>query len=100
MLKRVTTGFTFMPNIQSAAKRARQNIKRREANRFYRARARNAVQEARFSIEEGEENTDEAIKAATVALDKAAQRKAIHLNQASRTKSRLVKHWNSKRMES
>ena len=87
-----------MPNIQSAAKRARQNIKRREANRFYRAKARNAVREARVSIEEGEETAGENIRAATVALDKAAQRKAIHLNQASRTKSRLMHHWNSRRV--
>ncbi len=87
-----------MPNIQSAAKRARQNIKRREANRFYRAKARNAVREARVSIEEGEETAGENIRAATVALDKAAQRKAIHLNQASRTKSRLMQHWNSRRV--
>ena len=87
-----------MPNIQSSAKRARQNIKRRETNRYYRAKARNAVREARISIEEGEESAGEAIRSATVALDKAAQRKAIHLNQASRTKSRLMQHWNSRKM--
>lgn len=79
-----------MPNIRSSAKRARQNIKRREANRFYRAKARNAVREARASIEEGAEDAPEILRQATVALDKAARRNAIHQNQASRTKSRLA----------
>ena len=86
-----------MPNIQSAAKRACQNIKRREANRFFRAKARNAVREARASIEEGEEHASEAIRLATVALDRAARRNAIHANQASRTKSRLMQQLNASR---
>ncbi len=86
-----------MPNIQSAIKRARQNIKRREANRFFRATARNAVREARASIEEGTNNTDDAIRTAAMALDRAARRNAIHANQAARTKSRLMRQWNDVR---
>lgn len=84
-----------MPNIQSAAKRARQNVKRREANRFFRAKARNAVREARVAIAEGEEDAGEAIRVATVTLDRAARRNAIPANRASRTKSRLMRQWNA-----
>ena len=88
-----------MPNIQSSAKRARQNIKRREANRFYRAKARNAVREARILIEEGDENASQMITEATVALDKAARKNAIHANQAARIKSRLMLHLNASKAE-
>lgn len=88
-----------MPNIQSAAKRARQNPKRRTANRFYRARARNAVKAANISIEARAPETPEAIRRATVALDKAARKRAIHANQAARTKSRLMRKWTVRKTE-
>ena len=85
-----------MPNIQSAVKRARQNPRRRAANRFYRARARNAVKAANISIEAQAPDAQEAIRNATVALDKAARKRAIHANQAARAKSRLMRKWNGR----
>ena len=81
-----------MPNIQSAAKRARQNPKRRSANRFYRAKARNAVSRARTLLEAGDADAAaEGVQAASSALDRAARVRAVHPNLADRTKSRLAR---------
>ncbi|MCZ0938270.1 MAG: 30S ribosomal protein S20 [Caldilineaceae bacterium] len=78
-----------MPNIRSAAKRARQDLRRRDRNRGYRSAARTAVKRARESIEDSDPEAPEAVRQAFVALDKAAQRGAIHANNAGRRKSRL-----------
>ncbi|MDE0068369.1 MAG: 30S ribosomal protein S20 [Caldilineaceae bacterium] len=79
-----------MPNIRSAAKRARQDEHRRERNRRYRSAARTAVKRARTLIEESDPGAREAVRTAAVALDRAAQRGAIHANNAARRKSRLM----------
>ena len=79
-----------MPNIRSAAKRARQDEHRRERNRRYRSAARTAVKRARVMIEESDPGAGEAVKTAAIALDRAAQRGAIHANNAARRKSRLM----------
>ena len=84
-----------MANIKSAAKRARQNVKRREFNRYYRTTARSQVRRARAQIDGNElEEAEKTIQAAIKALDKAAQKKIIHPNNAARRKSRLVKALN------
>lgn len=82
-----------MANTRSAIKRIRQNQKRRLRNRFYRGRARTTIKQARQAIsvedlESAREKTMEAISA----LDKAAVKGVIHKNNASRRKSRLMKH--------
>ena len=79
-----------MANIKSQIKRNRQNEKRRLRNRDYRGAARTAVKDARASFESGE-NTPAAVMAAISALDKAAQRGAVHPRNASRRKGRLMK---------
>lgn len=79
-----------MANIKSQIKRNRQNEKRRLRNRDFRGAARTAVKDARTSFESGE-NTPAAVMAAISALDKAAQRGAIHPRNASRRKGRLMK---------
>lgn len=78
-----------MPIIRSAAKRMRQDVRRRDRNRGYRSAARTAVKNARESIEASDPEAPEAVRSAFVALDKAAQRGAIHANNAARRKSRL-----------
>lgn len=83
-----------MPNIKSAAKRVRQNARRRERNRTYRSAARTAVKKARVLIEAGDPGAREAVHKAIVTLDKAAQKGAIHANNAARRKSRLMKRLN------
>lgn len=87
-----------MANIKSSIKRARQNIKRREYNHYYRTTARTYVKKARAQIaandlEAAEQTTYQAIKA----LDKAAQKGVIHENNAARRKSRLMKALNKAR---
>ena len=84
-----------MANTPSSKKRARQNEKRRTHNRYYRSTARTYVKRARDLIEKGDLNgAEEAIRLATQALDKAAQKGTIHANNASRRKSRLAQMLN------
>jgi small subunit ribosomal protein S20 len=77
--------------LKSSQKRERQNEKRRTRNRSYKSTARTTVKKAFEAIESGDlenakQNTLEAVKA----LDKAAAKGAIHKNNASRRKSRLM----------
>ncbi len=89
-----------MANIKSAAKRARQNIKRRALNRYYRTSARSYIRKARTQIEGNElDEAEQTIRAAVKALDKAAQKGLIRKNNAARRKSRLMKALNKSRAE-
>jgi small subunit ribosomal protein S20 len=73
-------------------KRARQNEKRRVANRVYRTSARTHIKKARRLIEAGDlEQAEVQVASAMGALDRAAQKGIIHKNNAARRKSRLVK---------
>ncbi len=84
-----------MANIKSAKKRARQAEKHRQYNRYYKTTARTHIKRARTLIETGDLDTaEDAIKEATKALDKAAQKGCIHKNNASRRKSRLMAMFN------
>ena len=79
-------------NIKSAIKRNKQNEKRRVRNRVYRGGARTYVKKARTSLQGkdlqvAQQDTLEAVSA----LDKAAEKGAIHKNNAARRKSRLMK---------
>ena len=81
-----------MANIKSQIKRNRQNEKRRVRNRVYRGGARTFVKKARTSLQgkdlqAAQQDTLEAVSA----LDKAAEKGAIHKNNAARRKSRLMK---------
>ncbi len=81
-----------MANIKSQIKRNRQNEKRRVHNRVFRGKARTLVAKARTLVETGEQaNSDEAVRQAISALDKAAEKGVIHKNNAARRKSRLMK---------
>ena len=83
-----------MPNIRSAEKRVRQNEKRHERNRIYRAGTRTAIKRARALIDAGDPAAQEAVQQAAQALDKAAQKGVIHENNAARRKSRLMQALN------
>jgi len=84
-----------MANLKSSAKRARQNYKRRDANRYYRTTARTYVKEARAQIATNElDDAQETIRQAVKALDKAAQKGIIHSNNAARRKARLMAAFN------
>jgi small subunit ribosomal protein S20 len=60
-----------------------------------RSKAKTFVTKARHLIASGEvESAEAAVKKAVLALDKAAQKGAVHKKNASRRKSRLVKSLN------
>jgi small subunit ribosomal protein S20 len=79
-----------MANNKSAEKRARQNERRHMHNRMFESRARTAVKKARQLIDAGDPGALEAVHVAYKALDKAANKGAIHENNAARRKSRLA----------
>jgi small subunit ribosomal protein S20 len=81
-----------LANIKSAIKRNKQNEKRRVRNRVYRGGARTYVKKARTSLQGKDLNVaqQDTIQAIS-ALDKAAEKGAIHKNNAARRKSRLMK---------
>jgi small subunit ribosomal protein S20 len=84
-----------LANIKSAEKRARQNLKRRSHNSYFKTTARTYVKRAKTQIEADDLTSAEAtLQAAIKALDKAAQKRIIHPNNAARRKSRLVKALN------
>lgn len=79
-----------MANHKSALKRHRQSLKRRAHNRISKTRIKNTVKAVRAAIEEKDvAKANEALKAATSVLDRAARKKVIHASQAKRRISRL-----------
>lgn len=77
--------------LKSSQKRERQNEKHRARNRSYKSTARTLIKKAFSVIESGDlENAKLATTEAVKALDKAAVKGAIHKNNASRRKSRLM----------
>jgi small subunit ribosomal protein S20 len=85
-----------LANTKSAIKNIRKSERRREHNMVFRSRARTLVKKARQLIQAGDlEQAQETARLAAKALDKAAQRRVIHPNNAARRKSRLMKRLNS-----
>lgn len=79
-----------MANTKSAEKRSRQNARRAASNRVYRSSARTAVKKARVAIETGDPNALELVRNAERVLARAANKGAIHHNNAARRSSRLM----------
>ena len=84
-----------MPNNAAAAKRMRQEQKRRLHNRSIKSLVRTQITKARNAIATGEENAEEAVRKAVSELDRAAKKGVIHRNNAARRKSRLMKRLNA-----
>ena len=78
-----------MANTASALKRIRSNNRKRVRNRIVRTQTRTAIRFAREAETAAEART--LTVAAISALDSAAQKGVIHLNNAARRKSRLMK---------
>jgi small subunit ribosomal protein S20 len=76
-----------MANTKSAAKRARQTLKRSLRNRSVVTRLRTMQKQARSS----EVSKLDGIRSVISAIDKAAKRGIIHRNAANRRKARLNK---------
>jgi small subunit ribosomal protein S20 len=75
---------------KSAKKRHRQSLENREKNRSTRAALKTQVKKIREAVKAGDfAKADVEAKAAQVKFDKAAAKKIIHKNSASRSKSRI-----------
>lgn len=78
-----------------SAKSHRVSERKRIQNAPLRTRAKSEVKKARLLMaDDNLEAAAEAVKAAVIALDKAAQKGVIHANNASRRKSRIVMQLN------
>jgi len=74
-----------LPTHKSAKKRLKTNRKSNTRNRAVKSRLRTLVKHAETSVDEA------SLKEAVSLLDRAARKKVIHPNKASRMKSRLAK---------
>ena len=79
----------------SAAKRQRQNDKRRVHNRAAKSTVRTAQRRFEAAVkEQNTERAEEAFYRASSLLDSAARKGIFHKNTAARTKSRMQKKLN------
>ncbi len=84
-----------MPNTKTAAKRMRQNVKRKTINRARKTAIKTFTKRFEKAIDESKPAIAEAeLRAVQTKLDKAAGGKTIHPNKAARRKSRLQKKLN------
>src|SRR5207302_9377291 len=80
-----------MANTQSAKKRVRASIRKRDRNRSTRSAVKTLVSRARRpALPEAASLTSEEVRRAISALDKAAEKGVLHANNASRRKARLM----------
>lgn len=78
-----------MANSNSAAKRARQNVRRAERNRHQRSKLKSAIKGV-MTAEDGNSATA-AFKRASALLDRFGTRRMVHPNKAARKKSQLAR---------
>lgn len=79
-----------MANIQSARKRARQNVKRRAHNVALRSRMRTAIKSVLKAVRSGDKESAQAnFRAAVPEIDKMVTKGLIQKNRAAKYKSRL-----------
>ena len=84
-----------MPNIPSAKKRMRQNVKRRLRNRMAKSAVRTCMRKFLAALDSGDADAARReFRAAARSLDKAAARGALHKRTAARRKSRLAARLN------
>jgi len=84
-----------LPHSKSAQKEVRVAKKRQLRNKSIRSLCKTKISKAEKLIFSGELNLgQEAVVDAVSALDKAAEKKVIHANNAARRKSRLMKKLN------
>ena len=90
-----------MPTTKSAAKRVRQNEKKRVRNKRVRTRAKNIKKKLLNVIEEGDvERAEELFREACGVLQKAAAKGVLHKNKVARDQSRLERRLNALKAES
>jgi small subunit ribosomal protein S20 len=80
---------------KSAQKQARVASRRQQRNKSVRSEVKTSITKAEKLIFTGELKAAEtAVTVAVSALDKAAEKKILHTNNAARRKSRLLKKYN------
>jgi small subunit ribosomal protein S20 len=80
-----------MANTQSAKKRVRASLRKRDRNRSTRSAVKTLVSRARRpSVPDAASLTSDDVRRAISALDKAAEKGVLHANNASRRKARLM----------
>jgi small subunit ribosomal protein S20 len=81
-----------VPAKPSAAKRARQALKRRARNRAYKSALHTSIKRVEVALAAGDkEAARSALAGACASLDKTASKGVIHRNAAARRKSRLTR---------
>lgn len=80
-----------MPNIKSQKDRVVQTKKENMHNKAIKSNLKTVVKKANAAISAGAADKDAAMKAAVVAIDKAAAKGVLHKNTASRKVSRMAK---------
>lgn len=89
-----------MANHKSAAKRAKQNEKRRARNKSTSSAMNTYVKKFQAAVQDDSENTDDLLKQATSSIAKTAKKGVIHKNTGARKISRLTRQANDERIES
>ena len=85
-----------MTHHASAAKRVRQNQKRRTLNRQHLSALKTQVKKLRAAVAEGNAEEAASLLPATVEqIDRAKQKGVVHANAAARSKSRLTRSVNA-----
>lgn len=79
-----------MPQHKSAAKRVRQDAKRRLRNRFQKGRVRTMIKDLREETDPAAAQTK--LNAVKAQLDRLAARRVVHPNRAANTKSQLERY--------
>lgn len=83
-----------MPNIKSAIKRVKVTKKKTLQNNMKKSALRTTLKKAKSDIATNAADTQESLRLAVKALDRAAANKLIHKNAAARKISRLTKAYN------
>ncbi|NLG89469.1 MAG: 30S ribosomal protein S20 [Clostridiaceae bacterium] len=84
-----------MPNIKSSIKRVRKARAKTAQNKARRSELKTVIRNFNKALVSNSENKEELLKIAIKKLDKAASKKLIHKNKASRKKSQLMKAYNA-----
>jgi small subunit ribosomal protein S20 len=84
-----------VPNIKSSIKRVRKAEAKTSQNKARRSELKTTIRNYNEGLISNSENKEELLKIATKKLDKAASKKLIHKNKASRKKSQLMKAYNT-----
>ena len=77
-----------MPNLKSAKKKLRKDIKRTKENEVYKKKVQKTIKDI---VKSGSKATKRTLDKAYSIIDKAAKKKVIHKNRAARLKARVSK---------